>query len=132
MNEPSSADAGRTATDAPPRRRFRDTRHPPLADTLGELRTRIDDIDARVVALLAERAMCVRDATRFKRDAQHVEAPERQAAVFDHVRALAATHAAGFPELPDVVEAAYRALVAGFVAAEHRLFAETEPIDPDA
>ena len=33
-----------------------------------------------------------------------------------------------FPALPDVVEAAYRVLVAGFIAGEERFFAETEPI----
>ena len=76
------------------------------------------------------RAWCVRDATRFKRDAFQVAAPERQQAVFARVRALAAERAGEFPELPDVVEAAYRVLVAGFVAGEGRFFFETEPITP--
>jgi hypothetical protein len=40
--------------------------------------------------LLAERALCVRDATRFKLDAFQVAAPARQAQVFAKVRALAA------------------------------------------
>ena len=71
---------------------------------------------------------CVRDATRFKRDAFQVAAPERQAAVFARVRALAGAARAEFPGLPDVVEAAYRVLVAGFIAGEERFFAETEPI----
>jgi len=46
------------------------------------------------------------------------------------VRRLAESHAAEFPSLPDVVEATYRVLVAGFIAGEERFFAETEPIDP--
>jgi len=117
-------------TDGAPVRRFRDPAHRPEGATLGELRTRIDAIDAQVVALLAERARCVRDATRFKRDAFQVAAPARQAAVFARVRALAAERAAEFPPLPDVVEAAYRVLVAGFVAGEARFFEETEPITP--
>jgi isochorismate pyruvate lyase len=116
--------------DGPPVRRFRDPAYRPQAATLGALRQRIDALDERIVALLAERAACVRDATRFKRDAFHVAAPQRQAAVFARVRALAAADAAGFAELPDIVEAAYRALVAGFVAAETRLFDDTEPISP--
>src|SRR5215207_9448578 len=114
--------------DAGPVRRFRDPAYRPQAATLGELRQRIDALDERIVALLAERALCVRDATRFKRDAFQVAAPARQAAVLAHVRALAAAHAAGFAPLPDIVESAYRALVAGFIAAEARLFDDTEPI----
>ena len=114
--------------DASPVRRFRDPLYRPQAETLGALRERIDALDAQIVALLAERALCVRDATRFKRDAFQVAAPERQAAVFARVRALAADRAAEFPGLPDVVEAAYRVLVAGFIAGEERFFADTEPI----
>jgi isochorismate pyruvate lyase len=114
--------------DAAPVRRFRDPRYRPQAATLGVLRAKNDALDARIVELLAERALCVRDATRFKRDAFQVAAPERQAAVFARVRSLAAAHEADFPALPDVVEAAYRVLVAGFIAGEERFFSETEPI----
>ena len=115
-------------TDTGPVRRFRDPNYRQQAETLGALRQRIDALDAQIVALLAERALCVRDATRFKRDAFEVAAPERQAAVLARVRALAAERAADFPSLPDVVEAAYRVLVAGFIAGEERFFDETEPI----
>ena len=114
--------------DAAPVRRFRDPQYRPQAATLGALRERIDALDAQIVELLATRALCVRDATRFKRDAFQVSAPERQAAVFVRVRSLATSRATEFPSLPDVVEAAYRVLVAGFVAGEERFFAETEPI----
>ena len=114
--------------DAAPVRRFRDPQYRPQAATLGALRERIDALDAQIVELLATRALCVRDATRFKRDAFQVAAPERQAAVFARVRSLAANQGLEFPSLPDVVEAAYRVLVAGFVAGEERFFAETEPI----
>ncbi len=114
--------------DAVPVRRFRDPHYRPQAATLGALRERIDALDAQIVELLAARALCVRDATRFKLDAFQVSAPDRQAAVFARVRALAANRAAEFPSLPDVVEAAYRVLVAGFIAGEEHFFAETEPI----
>ena len=116
--------------DVAPVRRFRDPRYVPQAATLGELRLRIDALDAQIVDLLAKRALCVRDATRFKRDAQQVAAPARQAQVYARVRALAAARAADFPPLPDIVEASYRVLVAGFIAGEARFFAETEPISP--
>jgi len=123
-------DPAEPRADAPAVRRFRDPHHQPLAATLAELRARIDALDDRIVALLAERALCVRDAVRFKRSSFEVSAPARQAEVYAHVRALAAAHAVDFPTLPDVVEAAYRVLVAGYIAAEERFFAETEPIDP--
>lgn len=115
--------------DIPPLRRFRDPNVRPQAATLGALRTKIDALDAQIVALLAQRALCVRDATRFKRNSFEVMAPERQAEVFARVRALAAEKESEFPSLPDVVEAAYRVLIAGFIAAEERFYAETEPID---
>ena len=114
--------------DTAPVRRFLDPHYRARAETLGALRERIDALDARIVDLLAERALCVRDATRFKRDAFQVSAPERQAAVYARVRTLATARAGEFPSLPDVVEAAYRVLVAGFIAGEERFFAETEPI----
>lgn len=116
------------AVDSPPVRRFKDPRYVAQAATLGELRERIDRLDEQIVALLAERAACVRDATRFKRDPFQVAAPARQAQVFERVRALAAAQGDVFPGLPDIVEATYRTLVAAFVAAEGQLFNETEII----
>ena len=114
----------------PPVRRFKDPAYRPVAANLADLRSRIDSLDEQIVALLAQRAQCVRDATRFKRDAFQVQAPARQAQVFERVRALAAVHEGAFPGLPGIVEAAYRTLVAGFVAAEGDLFQQTEPIEP--
>ena len=114
--------------DTAPVRRFRDPSYRPRAATLGELRQQIDALDAQIVDLLGARALCVRDATRFKRDAFQVSAPERQAEVFARVRRHAAAQATEFPALPDIVEAAYRVLVAGFIAGEEHFFAETEPI----
>ena len=124
--------SGEPATDAPPVRRFRDPGYRPVAATLGELRARIDAIDEQVVALLAERGRCVRDATRFKRGAVAAAAVARQAAVFSRVRALADRHDDAFPGLANVVERAYRTLVAGFVAGETHLLAETEPLPASA
>src|SRR5512140_1905064 len=111
-----------------PVRRFKDPSYVEVAATLGELRENIDRLDEQIVALLARRAACVRDATRFKRDQFQVAAPARQAQVFERVRALAESHAGTFPGLPQIVEATYRTMVAGFVAAEGQLFNETETI----
>ena len=87
-----------------PVRRFTDPDYLPQAQTLGELRQHIDALDVQIVALLAERALCVRDATRFKRDAFQVSAPARQAQVFAKVRELAQPHEDRFPGLADIVE----------------------------
>src|SRR3954467_6816671 len=92
-------------------RRFKDPAYAAVAGTLGELRDRIDALDEQIVELLAQRALCVRDATRFKRDAFQVAAPARQAQVFDRVRSLADRHAKNFPGFPGVVEGTYRAMV---------------------
>lgn len=123
MTHPTEPDA----TGAPVRR-FTDPSYQPQADSLADLRTRIDALDARIVALLAERALCVRDATRFKRDAYQVSAPARQAQVFANIRTLALAHEDKFPGLADIVESTYRTLVAGFIAGEDRLFHATERI----
>jgi isochorismate pyruvate lyase len=113
----------------PPVRRFKDPAYGPVAPTLADLRERIDTLDRQIIALIAERALCVRDATRFKRDAFQVAAPARQAEVFTRVRAEAGRHEASFPGLPDIVESTYRTLVAGFIAGEGHLFQQTEPIE---
>ncbi len=117
------------AIDQGPVRRFRDPAYQPLAANLGEVRDNIDRLDDAIVALLAERAMYVKDAARFKRDAYQVSAPARQAEVFAKVRALAAKHDRGFEGLPEVVEAAYRALVAAFIANEQKYYNQTETIE---
>lgn len=116
--------------DKPAVRRFKNPDYVEVAPTLAGLRQRIDALDEQIVVLLAQRALCVRDATRFKRDSFQVAAPARQAQVFARVRALAAPHEADFPGLSDVVESTYRALVAGYIAGETKFFHETELIAP--
>ncbi|MCC2674321.1 MAG: Chorismate mutase [Ramlibacter sp.] len=117
-----------------PVRRFRDPAYSPMAEDLAGVRREIDRIDDAVVRLLAERAMYVKDAARFKRDAFQVSAPARQEQVFSRVRELAQRHNpafnGGFDGLPQVVEAAYRALVAGYIACEQNYFGATEPVAP--
>ena len=113
-------------------RRFTDADYRPLAQDLAGVRREIDRIDEAIVKLMAERAMYVKDAARFKRDAFQVSAPARQAQVFARVRAMAERqnpgYNGGFEGLPDVVESAYRALVAGYIACEQTYFGQTEEI----
>lgn len=113
---------------AGPLRRFTDPAYVPLAASLQEVRDRIDTLDRQIVTLLAERGRYVKDAARFKRDSFQVSAPARQQQVFDKVRALAEEVGA----YPEVVEAAYRALVAGFIAREQQDFAGMADFEPKA
>ncbi|SFO32439.1 isochorismate pyruvate lyase [Variovorax sp. PDC80] len=103
-------------THGAPLRRFTDPAYRPLCANLAEVRENIDALDRRIVALLAERGRYVKDAARFKRDAFQVSAPQRQQEVIAKVRALAEQEGA----YPEVVEAAYRALIAGFIAREQQ------------
>lgn len=82
--------------------------------SLDEVRARIDALDRRIVALLAERGGYVRQAARYKHDKAEVEAPQRVAAVIARVRALAVE--SGGDEA--VVEAVYRAMISAFIEAE--------------
>jgi isochorismate pyruvate lyase len=107
-----------------PLRRFTDPAYVPLCASLAEVRERIDALDRQIVALLAERGRYVKDAARFKRDAFQVSAPARQQQVLDKVRALAEAQGA----YPEVVEAAYRALIAGFIAREQQDFNAMEDV----
>nr|WP_275298900.1 chorismate mutase [Achromobacter xylosoxidans] len=103
-------------------REYTDPDYRPLCANLAEVRANIDRLDDQIVRLIAERAMYVKDAARFKRDAFQVSAPARQAEVFEKVRRLAERHNQGFENLDQVVDAAYRAMVAAFIANEQTYF----------
>src|SRR5690606_8722906 len=90
-------------TTSGPLRQYDDPAYRPLCANLGEVRTHIDRLDDAIVRLIAERAMYVKDAARFKRDAFQVSAPARQAQVFERARALARRHDQGFENLEAVV-----------------------------
>ncbi|QRR33723.1 chorismate mutase [Hydrogenophaga sp. YM1] len=108
-----------------PLRRFNDPAYVPLCRNLAEVRENIDALDQKIVALLAERGRYVKDAARFKRDAFQVSAPARQQQVIDKVLALADRHGA----YPEVVEACYRALIAGFIAREQTDFTQMSDVE---
>ncbi|EFF78520.1 chorismate mutase [Achromobacter piechaudii] len=109
-------------THGAPLREYTDPAYQPLCADLAEVRANIDRLDDEIVRLIAERAMYVKDAARFKRDAFQVSAPARQAQVFDKARALATRHNRGFDNLEQVVDTTYRAMVAAFIANEQTYF----------
>ena len=109
-------------THGAPLREYTDPAYRPLCANLADVRANIDRLDDEIVRLIAERAMYVKDAARFKRDAFQVSAPARQAQVFEKARALAQCHNQGFSNLEQVVDATYRAMVAAFIANEQTYF----------
>ncbi|TQJ95959.1 chorismate mutase [Achromobacter sp. SLBN-14] len=109
-------------TQGAPLREYTDPAYHRLCATLADVRANIDRLDDEIVRLIAERAMYVKDAARFKRDAFQVSAPARQAQVFEKARALAQRHNQGFTNLEQVVDATYRAMVAAFIANEQTYF----------
>lgn len=115
-------------THGAPLRRFTDPGYVPLCADLAEVRENIDRLDRQIVALLAERGRYVKDAARFKRDAFQVSAPQRQQEVIDKVKALAEEKGA----YPEVVEAAYSALIEGFIAREQQDHLGMVPVEAKA
>jgi isochorismate pyruvate lyase len=121
-----AADNGKSLDEpnahGPAVRQFSDVNYKPLCSTLQEIRDGIDDLDQQIVALLAKRALFVKDAARFKANRFQVSAPERQAAVFAKVKQLAISNNLGFEGFENIVEATYRTLVSEFIAHEQDYF----------
>lgn len=82
--------------------------------SLDDIRTTIDALDRRIVGLIAERQQWVVAAGALKKDEHGVRDPARVEAVVAKVRGLAEAEGAS----PDVVERAYRALIAAFIDLE--------------
>jgi len=85
--------------------------------TLDELRARIDELDARIVALLNERARAALEIGRLKRrDGAAVFAPEREADILKRLKRL------NDGPLPDACfQAVYREIVSGCRSLERSL-----------
>lgn len=82
--------------------------------SLDEVRSCIDDVDRRLVKLLAERRGYVLQASRFKKSDADVRAPARVEQVISKVRALATAEGVE----PQVVEAIYRRMIEAFIELE--------------
>lgn len=88
-------------------------------NSMGEVRQHIDALDVRIVALLVERTGYMTQAARLKQHATQVHDQAR----IDFIVAQVRQHATALNGQPDVVEAAYRALMDASIAFEHREFA---------
>jgi isochorismate pyruvate lyase len=86
--------------------------------TMAEVRRHIDDIDARIVPLLAERSGYVAQAARIKQCADQVHDQRRIDFIIDRVNAMALDHGVS----QAVVEATYRAMIDAFIEFERTEF----------
>ncbi|MEE4351157.1 MAG: chorismate mutase [Pacificimonas sp.] len=88
--------------------------------TMAEIREGIDDLDRRIVALLAERMRYIEAAARVKQDRGTVRDEWRKNDVID--KAARAAETADFP--PDLARAIWEVLVEGSIAHEFVQFDE--------
>ncbi len=89
-----------------------------LANSLEEVRVNIGRIDNKIIELMAQRQLYVKEAARFKNTAADVKAPARVEAVISNVKTLAFRH--GLDE--EIAEAVYRTMIHGFIQKEQEEF----------
>jgi isochorismate pyruvate lyase len=90
-----------------------------MTTSLDELRTQIDDVDHRIIILLAERAGYVTQVGKLKTSDDEIVATDRQQQVYQSRREWAAE--AGIN--PDFVERLYRVIVGHFIEEERQQLA---------
>ncbi|MDB5883855.1 MAG: Chorismate mutase [Polaromonas sp.] len=86
--------------------------------SMADVRRNIDALDARIVALVAERSGYVAQAARIKQDISQVHDQGRIDFIVDRVKAMAAGQ--GAPQA--VLEATYRAMIDAFIEFERGEF----------
>ncbi len=87
---------------------------PQHCNTMQEVRGHIDVLDARIVALLAERSAYVAQAARIKNNPDLIVDEQRIEYIIDRVCAMATE--LGAP--PEVAEVTYRAMIGAFIEFE--------------
>ncbi|MGB8963621.1 MAG: chorismate mutase [Pseudonocardiaceae bacterium] len=88
--------------------------------SLGQVRTAIDEIDHQLVDLLAQRGRWVHQAASFKRNEAEVRGPQSRV---DHIIGRARATAEDRGADPQVVEDTFRTMIAAFIDAELRIHA---------
>ena len=86
--------------------------------TMAEVRRQIDELDRRIVALLAERGGYVGQAARIKRSRAEIVDPARIEEVVAKARATAVE--AGLD--PGIAERVYRSMIDAFIAFETKTY----------
>ncbi len=90
--------------------------------SLEAVRSQIDDVDRRIIALIAERGEHVKQAIRYKTSAADIPSPARVAQVMAKANMLAMELGAN----RWVVEQVYRAMTSAFIAVETEAFKDKE------
>lgn len=93
-----------------------------MVKNLNEVRQKIDEIDQRIITLIAERGEYVKAAAQFKKTAAQVAAPDRVAQVIEKVKQIATEKGAD----PELVGQVYQTMIAEFIALEHRMVKEMQ------
>lgn len=92
--------------------------------TMAELRAEIDALDARIVALLADRARLIDRAAELKvGERMPARIPDRVEQVVERVRAEATRQALD----PSLAEALWRQIIEWSIAREERVLGKGEP-----
>ena len=86
--------------------------------SMAEVRSHIDALDTRIVALLAERSTYVAQAARIKNNPDLIVDVQRIEHIIARVRQMASDHCAP----ADVAESTYRAMIAAFIEFERAEF----------
>ncbi len=83
-------------------------------NSLEEVRTQIDAVDADILHLIAKRKEYVKQAAKFKHSVEEVKAPDRVDDVVNHVRHLALTLGVN----PNMVTDIYKQMIEDMVESE--------------
>ena len=85
---------------------------------LKEVRKNIDNVDARLVKLIAEREFYAREAVKFKTDRRQIIDRKRINAVLGRVKKLSKKHKVGIL----TVEKIWKLMIQNFIILEKKLF----------
>lgn len=81
---------------------------------LDEIRDNIDEIDRKIIKLVAKRGDFVKQAAKFKTTGDEVKAPQRVESIILKVRKLSTDYGAN----PDILENLYRNMISDFINLE--------------
>ena len=87
-------------------------------DNLEEVRENIDNIDDKIIKLIAQRSDYVKQAAYFKKSKTDVKAADRVEKIIKKVREKAKVYDCS----PDVVELIYRDMINYFIGEEIKTF----------